>query len=199
MIVHKIYECEYCHAKSEKEDDIIKCESSHAAVNNSKVMNTLVDGVANWIIYTDGGARGNPGLGSYGWIILRGDQKILSQGRAFRLTTNNRMEILAVISALDVMSRSEHLNKSELIEIRSDSQLVVNTLTKNWARNSNRDLWMKLDSLRLVFPNLIFTKVKGHSGDHWNDEVDKVVNEAMDTIQVHGVLIDEVYESENNK
>ena len=86
------------------------------------------------VLYTDGSSRGNPGPGGYGAILMSGThRKELSQG--FRLTTNNRMELMAVIAGL------EAIKKNELpITVYSDSQYVVNAVEKGWLKN-----WIKTD------------------------------------------------------
>jgi len=102
-------------------------------------------------MYTDGAARGNPGPGGYGVILMFGDKrKELSQG--YRLTTNNRMELRAVIAGL------EALKKDGLpVTVYSDSQYVVNSVEKGWLKNwlatnfkggkKNRDLWTRYAQL----------------------------------------------------
>src|SRR6478609_6736993 len=98
------------------------------------------------IIYTDGSSRGNPGPGGYGAILMWGEKrKELSEG--YRLTTNNRMELLAVIKALEALSK-----KNIPLTIHTDSQYVVNSVEKKWLDNwvrtdfkggkKNKDLWL---------------------------------------------------------
>ena len=98
------------------------------------------------IIYTDGAAKGNPGNGGYGIVMMSGGhRKELSQG--FKLTTNNRMELLAVIIALEEIKKEN----SEII-LYSDSKYVVDAVVKNWVfgwekknfnKKKNPDLWMR--------------------------------------------------------
>src|SRR5262245_27856556 len=99
------------------------------------------------IIYTDGAARGNPGPGGYGAILMWGDnRKELSAG--YRLTTNNRMELLAVITALESLKK-----KFIPLTIYTDSQYIVNSIEKKWldgwvstdfkGGKKNKDLWMR--------------------------------------------------------
>ena len=88
------------------------------------------------IIYTDGGCRGNPGPGGYGAVIIDGRKRVeLSQG--FRLTTNNRMELMACMAALEV------LKKPSNIALHSDSRYVVNGIERGWARKWRANNWMR--------------------------------------------------------
>lgn len=126
------------------------------------------------IIYTDGAALGNPGPGGYGVVMLYGDRrKEISEG--FRLTTNNRMELLAVIVAL------EHLKKENLeVTIYSDSQYVVNSIEQKWVfgwvkkgfkGKKNEDLWRRF--LPLYDKHKIkMVWVKGHAGLKENERCD---------------------------
>lgn len=131
-------------------------------------------------IYTDGACSGNPGKGGYGFIITENGKRIHDGCGGFRHTTNNRMEILAVARALNFVN-NELLKGRETdikVTVYSDSQLVVNTLKLGWSRKTNSDLWNKVDEeifeLDLKGINCDFTKVKGHSGDYWNEMVDQL-------------------------
>lgn len=148
-------------------------------------------------IYTDGSSRGNPGPGGYGAVLLWGDaQKELSGG--YRLTTNNRMELLAVIKAL------ESLKKRDItVTIFTDSQYVVNSIEKKWLNNwiktdfkggkKNKDLWLHFHALSKHF-KLKFVWVKGHADNKWNNRCDELATTAADS---KNLIIDEGYESEN--
>ncbi len=147
------------------------------------------------IIYTDGAARGNPGPGGYGIVLLwKGIRKEFSQG--YRLTTNNRMELLAVIVAIRSLTR-EGVN----IIIYTDSSYVVNSVEKGWVFNwqkkgfkgkKNADLWMQFLEL---YPkhNIKFQWVKGHANNPGNNRCDELATAAADS---GDWLIDEVYEQE---
>lgn len=132
-------------------------------------------------IYTDGACRGNPGAGGYAAVILtdKGEKITEVSGRE-KDTTNNRMELKAVIEALKVIPAGSKL------ELFSDSSYVLKGLSswiKSWKKNNwqttsknkvkNQDLWQKLDSLSSQF-EIEFQKVKAHSGDHFNEKVDKL-------------------------
>jgi ribonuclease HI len=146
-------------------------------------------------IYTDGASRGNPGPGGYGVVMLAsGHRKELSQG--FRLTTNNRMELLAVIKGLEALKKHD-LN----ITIYSDSKYVVESVEKGWvyqwdmkadfAKKKNRDLWRRF--LKLAqYQNIRFVWVKGHASNKENNRCDELATRAADG---EDLLIDEGYES----
>lgn len=149
------------------------------------------------LIYTDGAARGNPGPGGYGIVLIWGDkQKEISAG--YRLTTNNRMELMAVIVAL------ESLNKQGIpVTIYTDSKYIVDTVQKGWLDNwirtqfkggkKNKDLWLRYHAIALQF-HVRFVWVKGHADNKYNNRCDELATQAADG---NNLLIDEVYESEN--
>ena len=120
-------------------------------------------------IYTDGACKGNPGPGGYGVVLMAGKHyKEISEG--FVKTTNNRMEIMAVIEALRFIPTDAD------VKIFSDSTYVINTMTKNWKRKKNQDLWIMLDN-EVAGRNIEWQWVKGHSGDLFNEEADKLAYE----------------------
>lgn len=145
-------------------------------------------------IYTDGAARGNPGRGGYGAILKWGKaEKELSGG--YRLTTNNRMEIMAVIAAL------EALTKTNLhITIYSDSQYVVKAVQQGWLDNwirtdfkggkKNKDLWKRYYQLSQKH-KIQFVWVKGHADNPYNNRCDELATAAADG---QNLQIDEAYE-----
>ena len=116
-------------------------------------------------IYTDGACKGNPGPGGWAAVIFfDGEDKHVISGREER-TTNQRMEVLAAIKGLEATPKGSEAT------VRSDSEYVVNTMTKNWKRRVNNDFWDRLDravSLRKVK----FEWVRGHDGDPGNEESD---------------------------
>lgn len=146
------------------------------------------------IIYTDGSARGNPGPGGYGIILQWGHaNKELSQG--YRLTTNNRMELMAVNVALQSLTKT-NLN----IMIYTDSQYLVNAVEKGWLRNwlrtgfkgkKNADLWRQYAQLSQKH-TIKFVWVKGHADNPYNNRCDILATQAADS---RNWLVDEVYEA----
>ncbi len=152
-------------------------------------------------IYTDGACSGNPGKGGYGVILVfKKYRKELSGG--YRLTTNNRMEIISIIIGL------EALTKLCNVTIYSDSRYVVDTMNKgwaskwqsnNWKRNKqeiakNSDLWKRLLDL-CTKHNVQFIWVKGHSGHPENERCDQLAVLASKRMEL---FIDKVFESTVN-
>ena len=146
-------------------------------------------------IYTDGAASGNPGPGGYGAVMLFGPhRKEISEG--YRLTTNNRMELLAVIKAFKLLKK----NNLE-VHLFSDSKYVIDAFLKNWISNwvikdfkkvKNSDLWREL--LPLVNKQRVhFFWVKGHSTNIENNRCDELAVAAYQNKNELGV--DEGYES----
>ena len=148
------------------------------------------------IIYTDGAARGNPGRGGYGAILMFGEKKLeLSAG--FRLTTNNRMELMAVIEALKALKKN-HVP----IKIYTDSKYIVDSVTKGWLNGwiktdfkggkKNKDLWTAYYHLSKNF-QIKFQWVKGHADNPYNNRCDELATQAADG---GPLMIDTVYEQE---
>ena len=128
------------------------------------------------ILYTDGSCIGNPGPGGWASIIIINDIKTTLSG-SDEETTNNKMEITAIIKGL------EQFPENSSVKIFTDSEYVINTMTKNWKRNTNLDLWNRLDSL-VINRTIEWNWVKGHSGNKLNDEADLIANgEAKKIIQ----------------
>ncbi len=147
------------------------------------------------VIYTDGSSRGNPGPGGYGAILMYGGKsKELSGG--YRRTTNNRMELLAVIASLEALNR-EGLK----ITVYSDSQYVVKAVKEGWLKKwiatnfsggkKNRDLWMRYHQLSLKH-NISFVWVKGHAENVYNNRCDELATSAADG---RNLQVDQGYES----
>lgn len=143
-------------------------------------------------IYTDGAAQGNPGPGGYGVIMRYGaHEKELSQG--FELTTNNRMELLAVIVGLEAIKR-----KDIPITIYSDSKYVVEAVEKGWlwdwekkdfAKKANPDLWKRYIPLhRKLKPKFVW--IRGHNGHPENERCDRL---AVAAASSYDLLVDSGY------
>ncbi len=151
------------------------------------------------IIYTDGSARGNPGRGGYGAILISGKlRKELSQG--YKHTTNNRMELMGVTAALEAMKKPG-LN----ITIYTDSQYIVKAIKEGWLNKwlatnfakgiKNKDLWVKFYNLYKLH-NIKFVWVKGHADNANNNRCDELATSAADGINL---LVDEGYEIDPGK
>ena len=136
------------------------------------------------VVYTDGACRGNPGPGGWGWVVPGGPW---AAGAAPE-TTNNRMELQAVIEALDA------LEGRDPVEVVTDSSYIVNCFAQRWwvgwrRRNwrnahkepvKNQDLWVPLIE-QVLARGVTFRWVKGHSADPWNDAADLLATQAADT------------------
>ena len=146
------------------------------------------------IMYTDGSSRGNPGPGGYGVILMSGGRrKELSQG--YRLTTNNRMELMGVIAGLEAMKKTKlH------ITIYTYSQYIVKAVKEGWLNKwlatnfakgkKNKDLWVRFYNL-YVQHHIKFVWVKGHADNAYNNRCDELATSAADGTHL---LVDEGYE-----
>jgi ribonuclease HI len=148
------------------------------------------------IMYTDGASRGNPGPGGYGVLLMSGDRKKeLSQG--FRRTTNNRMELLAVIKGLEALKKP-----GMAVTVYTDSQYVVKAVNEGWLNKwmatnfakgkKNKDLWVKFYNLAKSH-RLKFVWVKGHASNPYNNRCDELATSAADS---RDLLVDEGYETD---
>ncbi len=143
-------------------------------------------------IYTDGACSGNPGPGGWGAILMYGDHKKELSGGAPE-TTNNRMELTAVIEAL------RKLNQPCEVAVYSDSAYIVNCFKQRWherwqsngwrnAKNQpveNQDLWQQLLSL-MNEHQVVYYKVKGHSDNEWNNRCDELARAAVKSCTEYG-------------
>ena len=148
-------------------------------------------------LYTDGSAKGNPGKGGLGIVLISGKHyKEISQG--FRLTTNNRMELLAVIVGLEMLNKDK-----SLVEVFSDSKYVVDAVEKKWVFSwekknfkgkKNSDLWKRF---LIIYRKhkVSFNWVKGHAGQVENEKCDTLAVEASESEQL---MIDHGYENAIN-
>ena len=138
-------------------------------------------------IYTDGSSKGNPGPGGYG-VILRYNNKEKELSEGFELTTNNRMELLAVIKGLEALKR----NDLQVLVV-SDSKYVVDSVEKGWVFNwekknfknkKNPDLWKRFLIIYRKF-NVRFHWIKGHNDHYFNERCDQLAVEAASTPPLH--------------
>jgi ribonuclease HI len=144
-------------------------------------------------IFTDGSSRGNPGPGGYGIVLKYKDlEKEISGG--FRRTTNNRMELMALIVALESLQTDQYP-----IEVYSDSKYVIDAITKGWVftwrtknfkGKKNKDLWLRYLDLHPKF-KLSYNWVKGHAGHPENERCDVL---AVDAALTNNKAIDLAFE-----
>ncbi len=149
-------------------------------------------------IFTDGASSGNPGPGGYGVVLRSGNHyKELSEG--FRKTTNNRMELLAVIKGLEVLKAP-----NQAVTICSDSKYVIDAIEKRWVHGwlakgfkdkKNKDLWLRYLELHKLH-HIKFIWVRGHNGHPENERCDEL---AVAAYKQKSLLIDAVFETENAK
>jgi len=145
-------------------------------------------------LFTDGASSGNPGPGGFGIILRSGNHyKELSAG--YRKTTNNRMELLAVIVGLETIKKP-----NQVIRIYSDSKYVIDAIEKKWvfgwvqkgfAGKKNKDLWLRLLPLLKVH-QITFFWVKGHNGHPENERCDEL---AVAASKQKELLVDQIFES----
>ena len=151
-------------------------------------------------IYTDGAARGNPGNGGYCAIIVEDNSVIKTLSQGYVLTTNNRMEIMAAIVGLEALK-----DKCD-VKVYSDSAYLVNAINLHWIDSwksagwkkkggelKNIDLWKRMYDL-IQFHNVKFEKVKGHSGNFYNENCDTVATKVADG---DNLIHDSEYEKES--
>ncbi|MEO6523514.1 MAG: ribonuclease HI [Mucilaginibacter sp.] len=145
-------------------------------------------------IFTDGASSGNPGPGGYG-VILRSGQHYKELSEGFRKTTNNRMELLAVIKGL------EALKTPQAVTIYSDSKYVIDPIEKKWIYGwvqkgfkdkKNKDLWLRFLELSKIH-QVKFVWVRGHNGHPENERCDVL---AVQAGKQRDLLIDSVFEAE---
>ncbi|TVR56476.1 MAG: ribonuclease HI [Spirochaetaceae bacterium] len=138
-------------------------------------------------VYTDGGCHGNPGPGGWAYVVLNGNSTITGSGGRIS-TTNNQMELTAVIEALSFVT--EQYEKTS-VRVHTDSEYVKNGITSwinTWKRNGwktaarkpvkNQELWVTLDE-RVKNLSVEWEWVRGHSGNTYNEQCDRLVQEAI--------------------
>jgi ribonuclease HI len=149
-------------------------------------------------IYTDGASSGNPGPGGYG-VILRSGQHYKELSAGFRKTTNNRMELLAVITGLEAIK-----TPNQQVTIFSDSKYVIDSIEKRWVHGwvakgfkdkKNKDLWLRYLAIAKAH-QIKFVWVRGHNGHPENERCDQL---AVAAGKQKDLLIDSVFEIESAK
>lgn len=149
-------------------------------------------------IYTDGASSGNPGPGGYG-VILRSGQHYKELSEGFRKTTNNRMELLAVVKGLEALNKP-----NQQVTIYSDSKYVIDPIEKKWITGwlrtgfkdkKNKDLWLRFLEVSKMH-QVRFIWVRGHNGHPENERCDQL---AVAASKQKELLIDNVFEIESRK
>ena len=147
-------------------------------------------------IYTDGGCSGNPGPGGWAFVILletyQGDKILAEKRGSEKDTTNNRMELSAVIASLETLKRMKDIPRK--IKVFTDSQYVQKGMTewmdewknRGWKNSDkkpvkNQDLWQRLDTLASAY-SITWSWVKGHSGNKYNERCDMLTQKAIASI-----------------
>lgn len=132
-------------------------------------------------IYTDGACHSSTKIGGIGVVFTKNNQIIYKFSKQFIDTTNNKMEILAIIYALHAISKP-----IDIINIYSDSQYALGCITKNWSRKKNTDLWQLFDKVyskaKILCSNIQFNWVKGHDINEFNNAADKLARESSNFI-----------------
>ena len=128
-----------------------------------------------FIVYTDGSCIPNPGSGGWAYEIRNSNDEIVdSLSGSDKNTTNNRMELTAVIKSL----QSDYINNDSVVTIKSDSQLIINTMNENWKKKENIDLWQNLEeSKKMKNLRCKWEWVKAHAGIEGNENVDQKANQ----------------------
>jgi len=155
-------------------------------------------------VYTDGACSGNPGYGGYGIVCVIKDEIIATYSKGYIFTTNNRMELMAVLHAMK-------LYEGMPIRLWSDSQYVVNGVKywlKSWVKNEwcksdgtpikNKDLWQAIyDQLQLT--EVIMNHIKGHYGNRFNELADRLARQALLEPEDIDVVFIETFDIENSE
>ena len=133
------------------------------------------------VVYTDGAYSSSRDQGGVGIVMLENDKKILEYSNMYKRTTNNQMELGAVIIALRIIKEP-----CESILIYTDSQYVIGCAILGWKRKKNVKLWLEYDRqiqrVSELCSNIKFSHVKGHNSDHWNEYCDKIAVKASQLI-----------------
>ena len=142
-------------------------------------MNSIISNIS---IYTDGACSGNPGKGAFSYVILVDNNEIQRYANGFIKTTNNRMELMAIIEAIKYIKLLEKIDDNTSVNIYSDSKYVIDSINKNWLNNwilknfknvKNVDLWKEFINVKHNL-NINFIWVEGHSNIKYNEICDKL-------------------------
>lgn len=178
--------------KEVKQFELQEAESAENSETGQFILPKEISGKANaFAIFTDGACRGNPGPGSYAYMIQSSEGKVLSSdAKAFEHTTNNRMEMSAIIAG--IKSIETQMTPFHEIYVYTDSKYVVDGMRswvagwkkRGWKKADkktpeNVELWKELDRLSTIC-HVHFNWVKGHAGHPQNEHVDGLCNEVLD-------------------
>lgn len=135
----------------------------------------------NYTLYTDGAFSSLRNQGGVGIIFLKEEELILEYSKTFKNTSNNQMELLAIILGLKMIK-----HPIESLTIVTDSGYCIGCATQGWKRSKNTKLWEEFDRqylrVQTLCPNIIFEQVKGHSTNYWNNKVDRLAVLASQSI-----------------
>lgn len=132
--------------------------------------------MSKYTVYTDGAYSSARNQGGIGFVILKDDKEVARYSKMYKNSTNQRMEQMAAIVALESISTPSE------VTIISDSQYVVCTYTKNWKRKANLDLWKRFDAAIAFHTKVEFLWVKGHDKDEYNNIADKLASNASQEV-----------------
>ena len=160
-----------------------KCGKTAPAAKDDASENRMITGAISYTVHTDGACSGNPGPGGYGIIIERHDGHRERISRGYRHTTNNRMELMAVLEAMRMIDNAcRPMSAAAEVKIISDSKYVIDAFVNNWVKSwehkgfektANSDLWKKL--VPLVRKHAVsFEWIRGHAGNPMNEECDRL-------------------------
>lgn len=130
-------------------------------------------------IYLDGACKTSNSVGGWAFVVVKDNEKIHFDFNSEPNTTNNRMEVFACIKALEWAISQ----KIDFVTIISDSMYLIGTMTKNWSRKKNNDLWEILDKL-VGELHIYWIHTKGHSGNKWNELCDALAVEASNHVTI---------------
>jgi len=162
----------------------------------------LMSSTEHIAIYTDGACSGNPGPGGLGIVLMAGPHK-KEYSEGFHLTTNNRMELLAVIKGLEMLKTNKHS-----VVIYSDSKYVIDSVEKKWvfgwekknfAGKKNADLWIRFLKVYPFF-KLKFVWVKGHASNVFNNRCDELAVAATKSTKLtHDIIFETLHKQQKDK
>ena len=173
--------------------DSLEISSENVSTDDFHLSDELTNNF-EWLCFSDGACRGNPGPGAWGSIMQDVKSKVVYEASGVEVpTTNNRMELQGAIEVLKFLLDEDAFKESDRVVLFSDSKYVVDGITtwvtgwkkRGWRKADkkapeNVELWQELDSVRDEFNSITFKWVKGHSGHPQNEYCDQLANKALD-------------------